>query len=374
MHVLVAGGGVGGLCLAQGLRKAGIAVTVFERDAAIATRGQGYRIHIDTDGNSALRRCLPPELFATYLATSNRPGPAVVRVLDQTGHQLTEFTAPGGDDEHNAVDRLTLRQVLAHGLGDALRFDSRVTDFTEHDDEVEVRCADGSVVRGAVLVAADGINSLVRKRLLPGAEIVDTGLRCVYGRTPLSAITLPERFRHGFTSIVDQRGHAMVLAAFEPREQLAESPVTPYLMWAVLTDEQWPAEDPDALHRLALSHIEGWDPELRELVARADAEACLPIPIRSSVPVPPWPTGRITLLGDAIHAMTPAGGVGANTAMRDAALLTDQLVAVNRGATPLRPAIAEYETRMREYGFAAVANSLRGVHMLRPRPETEAVR
>ena len=376
--MLVAGGGVGGLCLAQGLTKAGIAVTVFERDAAITTREQGYRIHIDADGNRALRRCLPPELFARYLATSNKPGPAVVRVLDQTGHQLTEFTAPGGEDEHNAVDRSTLRTVLAHGLADALRFDCRVTDFAEHDDQVEVRCADatadGTVVRGDLLVAADGINSLVRKRLLPGAEVVDTGLRCVYGRTPLSAIMLPERLRHGFTSIVDQRGHAMVLAAFDPREQLAESPVAPYLMWAVLTDEDWPADDPRALHRLALRHLEGWDPQLREFVASADIDACLPIPIRSSVPVPPWPTGRITLLGDAIHAMTPAGGVGANTAMRDAALLTDQLIAANHGTTPLRPAIAEYEARMREYGFAAVANSLRGVNMLRPRTENEAVR
>jgi 2-polyprenyl-6-methoxyphenol hydroxylase-like FAD-dependent oxidoreductase len=370
MHVLVAGGGVGGLCLAQGLRKAGVDVTVFERDAAIATREQGYRIHIDTNGNTALRQCLPPELFARYLATSNKPGPALIRVLDQSGHQLTEFAAPGGDDAHNAVNRLTLRQVLAHGLDDALRFEARVTDFAEFDDRVEVRCADGPVARGDVLVAADGSNSLVRKRLLPGAELVDTGLRCIYGRTPLSAITLPERLRSGFTSIVDRRGHAMVLATFEPREQIGDSRVAPYLMWAVLTDEDWPADDPLALHRLALRHIEGWQPELREFVERADIEACLPIPIRSSVPVPPWPTGRITLLGDAIHTMTPAGGVGANTALRDAALLTGQL----SGATALRPAIAEYEARMREYGFAAVANSLRSVDMLRPNAKSEAVR
>ncbi|HEY4452807.1 MAG TPA: NAD(P)/FAD-dependent oxidoreductase [Pseudonocardiaceae bacterium] len=374
MHVLIAGGGVGGLCLAQGLTTAGVGVTVFERDAAIATREQGYRIHIDANGNTALRQCLPPDLFALYLATSNKPGPAVIRVLDQTGRQLTEFAAPGGDDAHNAVDRLTLRQVLAHGLGEVLRFGARVTDFVEHEDRVEVRYADGSVVRGDVLVAADGINSLVRKRLLPGAELVDTGLRCVYGRTPLRAITLPERLRYGFTSITDRHGRAMVLAAFEPREPLAESPVEPYLMWAVLTDEDWPAEDPQALHRLALRHIDGWAPELRGFVERADVDACLPIPIRSSVPVPPWPTGRVTLLGDAIHAMTPAGGVGANTAMRDAALLTEQLVAVERGAVPLRPALAEYEARMREYGFAAVTNSLRSVEMLRPKAKTEAVR
>lgn len=374
MHVLIAGGGVGGLCLAQGLRRAGIAVTVFERDAAIATREQGYRIHIDANGHTALRECLPPDLFARYLATGNKPGPAVVRVLDQTGQQLTEFAAPGGDDAHNAVDRLTLRRVLAHGLGDALRFEARVTDFVERHDRVEVRCADGSRVRGDLLVAADGSDSSLRKRLLPGVEPVDTGLRCGYGRTPLRAISLPDRLRHGFTSIVDRRGHVMALAPFEPRDPLAEPRVDPYLMWAVLTDEDWPAEDPRALHAMALRHIEGWAPELREFVRRADADACLRVPVRSSPPVPPWPTGRVTLLGDAIHTMTPAGGVGANTALRDAAELTAQLGAVNRGATALRTAVAEYEARMREYGFAAVTRSRRGLDLLRRQTGSEAVR
>lgn len=166
----------------------------------------------------------------------------------------------------------------------------------------------------------------------------------------------------------------MALAAFEPREPIEQSPVDPYLMWAILTDEDWPAKDPRTLHTVALRHIEDWTPELREFVERADVDACLPIPVHTAVPVPPWPTGRVTLLGDAIHTMTPAGGVGANTALRDAALLTRQLIAVEYGSTPLRPAIAEYEARMREYGFAAVADSLRGMNRLRRSAEREAVR
>ena len=372
MHVLIAGGGVGGLCLAQGLRRAGVEVTVFERDTAIAVREQGYRIHIDDNGGDALRRCLSGESFELYLATSTTLGPAKVRALDHRGRELSEF--PVGNSVHTAVNRLTLREILAHGLGDALRFDARVTGFVEHDDRVEVCLADGDRVTGDVLVAADGINSLVRSRLLPDAELVDTGLRCVYGRTPLDAVTVPERLRHGFTSVADRRGHSMALAVFDPRRPITApflTPVAGYLMWAVLVAQQrlsraqrslW---DNGSLHVLAGRLVDGWHPELREFVARAEVDACFAVPIRSSVAVPPWPTGRVTLLGDAIHAMTPAGGKGANTALRDAALLSEQLTEADRGTARLEATLGEYETRMREYGFRAVAESLRTVEATR---------
>ncbi len=45
------------------------------------------------------------------------------------------------------------------------------------------------------------------------------------------------------------------------------------------------------------------------------------LPIRNGRPETVWKTGPVTLLGDAIHAMSPAGGVGANTALKDASLL-----------------------------------------------------
>ena len=69
LRVAVAGGGLGGLCLAQGLLKAGMDVTVYERDAHLAVRRQGYRLHVDARAGRALEQCLPPGSFAVFQAT-----------------------------------------------------------------------------------------------------------------------------------------------------------------------------------------------------------------------------------------------------------------------------------------------------------------
>ena len=60
LHVIVIGGGIGGLCLAQGLKRAGISVAVYERDRTLTDRLQGYRVHINPSGSRALHACLPP--------------------------------------------------------------------------------------------------------------------------------------------------------------------------------------------------------------------------------------------------------------------------------------------------------------------------
>src|SRR6516162_3498712 len=73
LRVLVIGGGLGGLCLAQGLHKAGITVAVYERDSSPEARAQGYRFHMDIRGEEALHECLPPGLYELAMATRGQP-------------------------------------------------------------------------------------------------------------------------------------------------------------------------------------------------------------------------------------------------------------------------------------------------------------
>jgi choline dehydrogenase-like flavoprotein len=72
INVIIIGAGTGGLCLAQGLKRAGMSVAVYERDRTRRDGLQGYRVGIDADGKRALRANLPPELYNTFLATCAR--------------------------------------------------------------------------------------------------------------------------------------------------------------------------------------------------------------------------------------------------------------------------------------------------------------
>ena len=78
-------------------------------------------------------------------------------------------------------------------------------------------------------------------------------------------------------------------------------------------------------------------------------------------------TSRVTLLGDALHNMTPFRGIGANTAFRDAVILRDALVRVHKGERDVLAALADYEREMIGYGFDAVRASLANMKRLHAR-------
>lgn len=376
LRVAVVGAGLGGLCLAQGLLRAGADVTVYERDAALAGRRQGYRLHVDARAGLALQACLPPESFAMFQATCSRPSTRVAVVTEQlrvlreqgTGESAADAYAPA--TLSTSVNRLTFREVLARGLDRRIEFGRELVGYETGDAAdaggVRLRFADEGSAEADVLVGADGVSSAVGRQYLPDASPADTGSRCIYGKTPLGPdVPLAAGFSDGFTAVVGGRiGMAMGVVRFrEPPAAFGLSPVQDYLMWALagdrrafgVPDEQLTVLDPAGLHALSADLIRTWHPDLRELHAQADVGETFAIRVRASPAVPAWPPSRVTVLGDAIHAMSPAGGSGANTALKDAALLCRLLGAAD-GSDPVA-AIGDYEQQMREYGYAAVAAS-----------------
>jgi 2-polyprenyl-6-methoxyphenol hydroxylase-like FAD-dependent oxidoreductase len=362
MRVAVAGAGVGGLGLAQGLRRAGAEVRVFERSAG---RPQGYRLHVDSRAGQALEKCLPPELFELVLATAGQPG----RAFSVLSRRLRPRHRVEGDPSafSTSVDRGTLREILARGLDDAISYDSEVTGFDADADGVTVRLADGGRFRADVLVGADGVHSAVRRSLLPSAPVEDTGSRVIYGKTLLDDTVrahLPPALRDGFVAIVGGHvGLATGLVEFRrPPAEFGLHPAADYLMWGLSAqrDRFPPLDDlsPAGLHAVAVRTIRFWHRDVRALLGAAAAavDETFLVRVRSSVRVPAWPPSRVTLLGDAIHAMSPAGGSGANIALMDAANLT---AALSGAGSEVVTAIEAYERRMREYGFAAVEASRR---------------
>src|SRR4029453_10515397 len=108
--VIVIGAGTGGMCLAHGLRRAGVDVAVYERDRTRADALYGHRVGIDADGRRALRECLPPDLYDTFVAPCARP-PRFFNVYTEKLRRTASFALPDTADEHS-VSRMTLRQVL----------------------------------------------------------------------------------------------------------------------------------------------------------------------------------------------------------------------------------------------------------------------
>ena len=102
----------------------------------------------------------------------------------------------------------------------------------------------------------------------------------------------------------------------------------------------------------------GWHPHLARLAAQADPAAFGAYPFTVAQPAGEWAPSAVTLLGDAVHAMPPAAGNGANMAFRDASLLHRNLADAARGSTLLLQAIGDYESDMRDYAFSTIRTSM----------------
>lgn len=395
-HVLIIGAGSGGLCLAQALKGAGVSVAVYERDRTRTDGLFGFRVGISPDGSRALHACLPPELFATFVATTAIP-PNYFNMLTENYTEVLSiggFDRPGDDPgAERSVSRMTLRQVLLTGIEDVVHFDKRFTRYEQHPNgTVTAHFADGTSATGDVLVGADGTGSAVRRQYLPHAALKDSGLYGVTGKLPLTAQTralLPPKVLRGVSLITAPRGDGTIIHVMEfpwgtdgtVKEGIGGNDAALLSRWPGLTFDNTrdyimigfsvhgrhvPANfmelDGPTLHRFALERTARWHPDLRELYRRAEPSTCFPINIRTSVPVAPWPATAITLIGDAIHTMTPGLGVGCNTALRDARILADALIAADRGERPVVEAVvkavADYERQMRGYAWELVAKSL----------------
>ena len=382
-HVAIIGGGIGGLCLAQGLKKAGISVAVYERDESVSARLQGFRIHIDPQGSTALHQCLPERLWKIFDTTGGDFGQGFALVTEQLQELMSVRTAPGTSDpiaRHRSISRITLRRVLLAGLEDIVHFGKRFERYEETPDgRITAHFEDGSSTSADVLVGADGVNSPVRKQYLPDADPVYTGVLALATRVPLSDGVMalaPNRLLDGPLIAIPPEPCSLFMAIWKRsvdaaapalRELGIDQPLAgdeSYLILGLGGREEYfglgenATELPGRVLKDVLRRVmTNWHPNLRKLAEMADESEMSVTRIRTSRPVRPWKTTRITLLGDAIHSMTPYRGIGANIALKDAALLCTKLIEAHHGAQPLLPTIAEYEESMRDYGFAAVEAS-----------------
>ncbi|MCZ4125328.1 FAD-dependent oxidoreductase [Streptomyces sp. H39-S7] len=389
-HVMIIGGGTGGMALAHGLKRAGISVAVYERDRTRTSGLHGYRVGIDPDGSRALKRLLPPDLFEVFVSTCAR-SPKYFSFLREDMKPNIVLPLVVDEDPVNSeksVSRMTLRQVLFTGVEDIVHFDKKYTHYEKNDDDtITAFFADGTQATCDLLVAADGANSAVREQYLPQSTVEDAKIISISSKVPLteeSKALLPKEVFEGIGLVVAPKGYSCILHTMEFKwdregkikngiggndtELLDQWPgmlfdnTRDYINWGFwASTDKFPADvlqrSREDLIQLTLDMTKDWDPDLRKLFRMGEPSTTFVINIRTSVPTEQWKSSNITLIGDAIHTMTPGQGVGANTALRDAALLCHQITEFTEGRSTLVDAVNAYESRMVKYGFEAVIAS-----------------
>jgi 2-polyprenyl-6-methoxyphenol hydroxylase-like FAD-dependent oxidoreductase len=382
LQVAIIGGGLGGLCLAQGLKKAGVSAAVFERDHSPSARTQGYRIHIDPQGSTALRECLPEPLWNIFASTGGEFSQGFTVMTEQLKELLNIAHGNRAIDpiaQHRSISRITLRRVLLAGLESTVQFNKRFLRYEETTHgRIVAHFEDGSCAEADILVGADGVHSRVRKQYLPHADPVDAGVVGIGGKVPLTEAILelaPRQLFDGPVMVVPGAPCSLFMAMWkrapEANRQLhllgIEEPLAgdeDYLLLALGgrpeyfgLENELESVSGDVLKSVLFRETSSWHPDLRKLVESMDVSEIFLNPLRTSRRVKPWNSTHITLLGDAIHSMTPYRGIGGNIALKDAALLCSKLVDVDQQKKPLVDAVAAYETAMREYAFVAVEDS-----------------
>src|SRR6516164_7191564 len=305
LHVVIIGGGIGGLALAQGLRKSCVSVAVYERDGTTTDRVQGYRVHINPTGSAALHECLPPHLFDAFARTCGKPTKGIRFVTEHAKVLLAadEMNAPERFDaiaQHRSVSRITLRQVLLSGLEGVVHFGKT---FVRYEDSPNGRVVahfeDGTTADGDVLVAADGGASRVRRQFLPQAERIDTGILGIAGKVFLDQQTrrhLAPEFLNSLTLVTGMGGYCLFVAlqdidgvavdGFGGNDESAHGGAhfdnsRSYLMWAfgAKREKFGLSESPnhvagEALRTVVLEAMaaRGWDERFLTLVRSADVD------------------------------------------------------------------------------------------------------
>ncbi|KAL4976937.1 FAD/NAD(P)-binding domain-containing protein [Aspergillus desertorum] len=356
MHVLIVGGALGGLSLAQCLRKQGISFEIFERDENADSRFQGWAIAIHSIIDQ-ITASFPSDMPDLKEATNHL---APLRLPAQIG-----LYYPGREGRLGVQDspelpiiraeRRRLRDWLSTNL--PIQWGRRVAKIQHNDEEVTVFFDDGTTATGNILVGADGIKSIVREHLIQRSS--DELLKLV----PLAAIrqlslghsayifVSPDLgfwnfggLHHAYPDGMSGRHYWMYM---EPDANVAEP--THWLQTASQAEKR----------EYVLQKVSKLPSKFREIFESTPVNGIKQLPhIWRDLELESLPASRVILMGDAAHAMTPFRGEGGYHTFIDALKLSQMLAKVDvSDIGAVKSAVAEYNAEMLERGVEAVRNS-----------------
>jgi len=314
-RVVIAGAGIGGLTAALSLLRRGIDCEVFEQAPELKEVGAG--LQLSPNGTRVL--------FALGLEPSVRrdgveTGDKVVR-LWSTGQTWSLFDPAAATPKerfgspmylmHRGDLHAMLVEAVRREKPDAIRLNARCADFEQNETGIRLKLEDGREATGDVLIGADGLHSRIRQKLFGPAAPKFTGILAWRGMAPVDR--LPEHLRRPMaTQWLGPNGHVTCYPVHRG---------TLLNMVGEVERDDWQLESwvHPGSHEECLQDFPGWHRDLLDIIDNVGQFYKWGLFLRA--PLPKWSVGRVTLLGDACHAMLPFLGQGANMAIEDGYVL-----------------------------------------------------
>jgi 2-polyprenyl-6-methoxyphenol hydroxylase-like FAD-dependent oxidoreductase len=330
MKAIVIGAGIGGITAGISLQRAGVDVSVYEQMPELREVGSGLTLWVNA--MRALRKLDAAD------AVRDR-GAVVERLQNRTdrGDLLSTLPIKEIADKYGApnvgIHRGRLQATLAEALqGGALELGTKCTGLQEADGAVVVQLADGREERADVVVGADGINSTVRAELFGREPPRYAGYTCWRSAVKLDHDALKPGYYHQLYGAGSNFGIFPI----------GEGEWSWY--GTKVTGEGETAGSPAEWKRQAVAAFRDWWEPVSALIEATDESGFVRQDIYDRVPIDTWSRGRVTLLGDAAHATTPALGQGGCMAIEDALVLGKGLK--NNGGN-VDAALRAYEAQRR---------------------------
>lgn len=345
-HVLIAGGGIGGMALALTLHQIGVPCTVFEAVPQIKPLGVGINLQPNAVrelfdlgiGADMLGQVGLPALEWALVGRNGNDIHAEPRGL-KAGYHWPQYAV------HRGALQMMLYQLVQQRLGpDAVQTGLRAVGYaqTEAGVTLQLRDAAGQLHEktGSLLVGADGLHSALRAQMYPDQPPIQWGGAILWRGVTRAA---PIRTGSSFVGLGTHK-HRMVIYPISVPDAdglatinwIAEQTVDNSAGW----EGDWNRKVDIARF---IHHFEGWNYDWLDVPALIrGASEVFEYPMIDRDPVPSWVDGRVALLGDAAHVMYPTGSNGASQAIIDGRVLGAKLLA--HGLTPR--ALAAYDAQL----------------------------
>jgi salicylate hydroxylase len=350
LKIAIIGAGIGGLTLAFALREHGIDAQLYEQTdelrevgAAVALSANATRFY-ERMGLRAAFDAVCAEIPA-LIYRDGRSG----EVIGQHRGEPSYRQQFGGS--YWGIHRADLQTVLSNAVGlERINLSHRLTDLVQHPDRVSLSFANGRHIDADLVIGADGARSITRRWMLGYDDALYSGCSGFRGVVPAGRMDLlpdPEAIQFW----VGPQGHLLHYPIGDKGDQnflLVERHPSP-----------WPSRDwvTPASEGEQLRLFKDWHPAVVQMIT------AVPISQRWGLfhrpPLGRWSKGRVTLIGDAAHALVPHHGQGANQSIEDAVVLAAQLAKAGPGHW--REAQEAYERlrrgRTRKVQYASISTA-----------------